>query len=127
MGMSFEAFNASLAVLAQGADEDLNNLYIRNGIIRLFCRQFDAACDLFRSMLRQDGDAPTVMGTAKEVIMAAYDSYSFVEEDVWLAMLEDRAGRNRQEPDSAVVWRIFSVYVPALQLLAAEATKKMYD
>ena len=55
------------------------------------------------------------MGSAKELIAAAYEQYLFVDEDIWLAMLRDRHGSH--DAIQAQVGRILGTYQVALAAL----------
>ena len=78
--------------------------------------QFDLSQELFRSRLRDDGYFITAVSSPKEVIMAAYEAYLFVDEDIWLSMLRDRYD---SVTDDTQVWaqRILDCYIPAFRCL----------
>lgn len=112
----YDSFSSHLKILCQGKGEDLSNLFIQHGIIHLFMEQFDLSQELFRSQLQKDGQFITVVSSPKEVIMAAYEAYLFVDEDIWLSMLRDR---HDSVTGDIKVWaqRILDCYIPAFQCL----------
>ena len=83
-------FQEHIQLLQQAEEEDLTNSFICHGIVHLFQEAFDLGLMAFREALKRDGQGLAAMGSAKELIAAAYEQYLFVDEDIWLAMLRDR-------------------------------------
>ena len=92
----------------------MTNPFICHGIVHLFQEAFDLGLMAFREALKRDGRL-AAMGSAKELIAAAYEQYLFVDEDIWLAMLRDRHGS--QDAIEAQVGRILGPYQDALAAL----------
>lgn len=58
-----------------------------------FCfapRLFEFACKLLRTALAYEGLSDATMSSPKGVIKSAYETYDFIDEDLWLSMLEAR-------------------------------------
>lgn len=113
-------FLEHLALLQSATKENLQNPFIQHGIIHVFMEQFDLAICVFQEALRQSGQGLAAMGSPKEVIMAAYEEYLFVDEDTWLHMLRDYQGLSREDDLKPVILRILMQYVPAWQTMADE-------
>ena len=86
---TLDVFLQRLQILAAAKQEDLQNLSIQHGIVHMFQEQFHLGIALLQDALREDGKGMEAMGAPKEIIMAAYEEYIFIEEDVWLHMLQD--------------------------------------
>lgn len=111
---ALEEFICHFAVFSQAEAEDMGNVFIRHGVIHLFMEQFDLGCRVFQECLCRDGHGTAAMGSPREIIMAAYEAYLFVDEDVWLAMLRDRY-ETVSVKGTARVQRIVEYYIPAFQ------------
>lgn len=108
-------FQERIQLLQQAQGADLSNPYICHGIVHIFQEVFDLGLMAFREALKRDGQGMAAMGSAKELIAAAYEQYLFVDEDIWLAMLRDRHGS--QDPIGEQVSRILGAYRHALESL----------
>lgn len=108
-------FQEHIQLLQQAEEADLTNPFICHGIVHLFQEAFDLGLMAFREDLKRDGQGLAAMGSAKELIAAAYEQYLFVDEDIWLAMLRDRHGS--QDAIEAQVGRILGPYQDALAAL----------
>ena len=108
-------FQEHIQLLQQAEEADLTNPFICHGIVHLFQEAFDLGLMAFREALKRDGQGLAAMGSAKELIAAAYEQYLFVDEDIWLAMLRDRHGS--QDAIEAQVGRIWGPYQDALAAL----------
>lgn len=108
-------FQEHIQLLQQAEEADLTNPFICHGIVHLFQEAFDLGLMAFREALKWDGQGLAAMGSAKELIAAAYEQYLFVDEDIWLAMLRDRHGS--QDAIEAQVGRILGPYQDALAAL----------
>ncbi|MCH4166365.1 MAG: HI0074 family nucleotidyltransferase substrate-binding subunit [Megasphaera sp.] len=116
---TYDAFTKHLALLSQGQEKDLTDIFICHGIVHIFMEQFDLAQQLFCQCLRRDGKGISAMGSAKEIIMAAYEEYLFVDEDQWLRMLRDRNGQY-EDGVSQCAARIIQQYTAVFAVLAKE-------
>ncbi len=86
----YENYKANLEVLKSAPEQDLGNEFILSGIIDKFSMQFELAWKLLQRALRYEGRLDAATGSPRGVIKAAYSTYDFIDEDAWLAMLDDR-------------------------------------
>lgn len=108
-------FQEHIQLLQQAREADLTNPFVCHGIVHIFQEAFDLGLMAFREALKLDGQGMAAMGSAKELIAAAYEQYLFVDEDIWLAMLRDRHGSH--DAIEAQVGRILGTYQDALAAL----------
>ena len=108
-------FQEHIQLLQQAREADLTNPFVCHGIVHIFQEAFDLGLMTFREALKRDGQGMAAMGSAKELIAAAYEQYLFVDEDIWLAMLRDRHGSH--DAIEAQVGRILGTYQDALAAL----------
>ena len=108
-------FQEHIQLLQQAREADLTNPFVCHGIVHIFQKAFDLGLMAFREALKRDGQGMAAMGSAKELIAAAYEQYLFVDEDIWLAMLRDRHGSH--DAIEAQVGRILGTYQDALAAL----------
>lgn len=108
-------FQEHIQLLQQAREADLTNPFVCHGIVHIFQEAFDLGLMAFREALKRDGQGMADMGSAKELIAAAYEQYLFVDEDIWLAMLRDRHGSH--DAIEAQVGRILGTYQDALAAL----------
>lgn len=108
-------FQEHIQLLQQAREADLTNPFVCHGIVHIFQEAFDLGLMAFREALKRDGQGMVAMGSAKELIAAAYEQYLFVDEDIWLAMLRDRHGSH--DAIEAQVGRILGTYQDALAAL----------
>ncbi|MCI1248071.1 MAG: nucleotidyltransferase substrate binding protein [Megasphaera sp.] len=120
---TYETFSNHLELLAQGDQRDMSDIFIAHGLVHLFMEQFDLGLALFRAALHEDDQVLLAMGSPREVILAAYDTYLFVDEDVWLAMLKDRNG-NMDDGIEGCVARIMTRYIAAFRRMEEELKGK---
>ena len=64
--------------------------FVQSGIIDKFTMQFELAWKLMRETLRYEGRQDAATGSPRSVIKVAYAAYDFIDEELWLSMLEDR-------------------------------------
>ena len=107
-------FQEHIQLLQQAREADLTNPFVCHGIVHIFQEAFDLGLMAFREALKRDGQGMAAMGSAKELMAAAYEQYLFVE-DIWLAMLRDRHGSH--DAIEAQVGRILGTYQDALAAL----------
>ena len=88
----FENFVANLEVLKRAKDEDLTNEFIISGIIDKFFLQFELSWKVLKELLSYEGRSVAKSGSPREILKAAYATYDYIDEDIWLEML--RAGND---------------------------------
>ncbi|MFV0618673.1 nucleotidyltransferase substrate binding protein [Megasphaera sp. WILCCON 0056] len=108
-------FREHIQLLQQAREADLTDPFVCHGIVHIFQETFDLGLMAFREALKRDGQGMAAMGSAKELIAAAYEQFLFVDEDIWLAMLRDRHGS--QDAVETQVGRILGTYQDALAAL----------
>ena len=114
----YENYCTHLHVLETAAEQDLENEFIISGIIDKFFIQFELGWKMLKELLKYEGKAVGATGSPREIIKEAYSIYDFLEEEIWLEMLENRndlahiydGGKARELADI-----IISKYVPAFQ------------
>lgn len=88
--MKHANYKANLSVLRQAPEQDLHNEFILSGIIDRFAMQFELSWKLLRKTLEYEGRLDAATGSPRGIIKAAYDAYDFLDEGIWLRMLDDR-------------------------------------
>ena len=86
----FENFEANLEVLKRAKDEDLTNEFIISGIIDKFFLQFELSWKVLKELLSYEGRSVAKSGSPREILKAAYATYDYIDEDIWLEMLRAR-------------------------------------
>lgn len=86
----FENFVANLEVLKRAKDEDLTNEFIISGIIDKFFLQFEFSWKVLKELLSYEGRSVAKSGSPREILKAAYATYDYIDEDIWLEMLRAR-------------------------------------
>ena len=86
----FENFVANLEVLKRAKDEDLTNEFIISGIIDKFFLQFELSWKVLKELLSYEGRSVAKSGSPREILKAAYATYDYIDEDIWLDMLRAR-------------------------------------
>lgn len=86
----FENFVANLEVLKRAKDEDLTNEFIISGIIDKFFLQFELSWKVLKELLSYEGRSVAKPGSPREILKAAYATYDYIDEDIWLEMLRAR-------------------------------------
>ena len=86
----YENYKANLDVLRRAPEQDLTNEFVQSGIIDKFAMQFELAWKLLRKTLEYEGRLEAASGSPRGIIKAAYSTYDFIDENLWLAMLDDR-------------------------------------
>lgn len=114
----YENYKANLAVLERAPQQDLKNEFVQSGIIDKFAMQFELAWKLLQKALRFEGLTDAKTGSPRSIIKAAYATYDFIDEPLWLRMLDDR-NASEHVYDSALAERlvdsILSLYIPAFK------------
>ena len=86
----YQNFVSNLEVLRKAPEQDLQNEFVQSGIIDKFTMQFELAWKLLQKTLAHEGVLEGTIGSPRGIIKSAYSVYDFVDEEVWLQMLEDR-------------------------------------
>lgn len=86
----YDNYAAQLAVLERAKDEDLTNEFVMSGVTNKFALQFELAWKLLKETLAYEGVAEAVSGSPREILKAAFATYDFIDEDLWLEMLKTR-------------------------------------
>ena len=114
----YENYCTHLHVLETASEQDLENEFIISGIIDKFFIQFELGWKMLKELLKYEGKAVGATGSPRAIIKEAYSIYDFLEEEIWLEMLENRndlahiydGGKARELADI-----IISKYVPEFQ------------
>lgn len=88
--MKYANYKANLNILRQAPDQDLENEFVQSGIIDKFAMQFELSWKLLRKTLEYEGRLDAAVGSPRGIIKAAYNAYDFLDESIWLRMLDDR-------------------------------------
>lgn len=86
----FEQFSRYLDVLKRAYQEDLQNEFIISGIIDKFFIQFELGWKVLKELLIYEGRSEGRTGLPREIIKAAYACFDFMDETIWLEMLQER-------------------------------------
>lgn len=116
----FEHFKASLAVLSKAGQQDMENEFITSGIIDKFMIQFELGWKVLKELLRFEGRAEAKSGSPREILKTAFQLYDFMDEDVWVAMLNDRNSMSHEYDGNAarrLAQTVIDAYIPAFQLM----------
>lgn len=126
----FENYKSNLAVLSKAYNEDLENEFIISGIIDKFFIQFELSWKVLKELLRYEGKSEANTGSPREIIKAAYAVYEFIDEPVWLDMLQKRNNMTHiydGNEAKALVETILNQYIPAFNKLSEEIKNKYRD
>lgn len=86
----FDYYKNSLKLLKNAPQQDLNNEFIISGIIDKFSLQFELGWKVLKELLLYEGVSAGKTGSPREIIKAAYQTFDFIHEEVWLSMLKER-------------------------------------
>lgn len=127
--MKYANYKANLAILKQAPDQDLTNEFVQSGIIDKFAMQFELAWKLLRKTLEYEGRLDAAIGSPRGVLKAAYSAYDFLDEGIWLRMLDDRNAAEHVH-DAKMAQRLVSdingEYIAAFENLLS-SLEKTYD
>ncbi len=116
----WDNYKHQLKVLSQADRQDLSNDFIKSGIIDKFSLQFELAWKVLKELLQYEGASAADTGSPRTVIKTAYAYYDFLNQDVWLEMLDQRNRSahiyNGDDADALVI-RIINAYIPEFQRL----------
>ena len=85
----FDNYSSALETLRRSKDQDLENEFVRGGIIAKFSLQFELGWKLLKELMKYEGDRVAATGSPREIIKAAYAFYDWMDEEIWLHMLRD--------------------------------------
>ena len=88
--MKYANYKSNLEILKQAPDQDLENEFVLSGIVDKFTMQFELAWKLLKKTLEYEGRLEAATGSPRGIVKIAYETYGFIDEDVWLEMLKDR-------------------------------------
>ncbi len=111
----FDNYCKNLRVLSTAGSRDLSDEFIISGIIDKFYVQFELSWKLFKQLLKYEGKAVANTGSPRQIIKEMYTIYEFIDEDLWLGMLNDRnetAHIYDGEAARALALRIIERYIP---------------
>ena len=126
----YENYKSNLSVLSKAYNEDLQNEFIISGIIDKFFIQFELAWKVLKELLRYEGKSVANTGSPREIIKAAYAVYEFIDESIWLDMLQKRNSMTHiydGNEAKALVEIILKQYIPAFSKLSEEVENKYQD
>lgn len=126
----FENYKSNLAVLSKAYNEDLENEFIISGIIDKFFIQFELAWKVLKELLRYEGKSVANTGSPREIIKTAYAVYEFIDEAVWLDMLQKRNSMTHiydGNEAKALVETILNQYIPEFSKLHEEIENRYED
>lgn len=86
----FDNYVSNLEILRKADSENLENEFIISGIIDKFFIQFELSWKVLKELLRYEGKSAAGSGSPREILIAAYEVYDFIDEDIWLDMLKAR-------------------------------------
>lgn len=116
----FDNYVSQLSVLRRAKDEDLDNEFVMSGVANKFALQFELAWKLLKEALAYEGNAAGAFGSPREVLKAAFATYDFIDESVWLEMLKARNNLMHMYDGEAarrLTGRILEAYVPAFDAM----------
>ena len=126
----FENYKSNLTVLSRAYDEDLENEFIISGIIDKFFIQFELSWKVLKELLRYEGKSIANTGSPREIIKATYAMYEFIDEIIWLDMLQKRNNMTHiydGNEAKELVETILKQYIPAFIKLSEEIEEKYKD
>ena len=117
---------SNLLVLKRAKYEDLSNEFIISGIIDKFSIQFELGWKLFQWMLRNEGRIEGRSGSPRTIIKAAYQTFDFIDEEIWLLMLSERNNMTHIYDGAEalrLVDEIIGRYIPEFERVGDAATR----
>lgn len=123
----FDHYRANLAVLSQADRQNLENEFITGGIIDKFAIQFELGWKVLKHLLQYEGRSEARSGSPREILKTAFQVYDFIDEDVWIAMLNDRNSMSHVYDGNAanrLAQTIISLYIPTFQKLERKIVER---
>lgn len=116
----FDNYCSNLEVLEKSYDEDRNNEFIISGIIDKFSIQFELGWKVLKELLIYEGALAGKSGSPRQIIKEAYRIFDFMDEKIWLSMLQDRNDTSHIYDGNMakqLVTRILEEYIPEFRAL----------
>ncbi len=107
--------------------ENLENAFILSGVIDKFFIQFELGWKVLKELLRYEGKSVAGTDSPREILKAAYATYDFLDESVWISMLKNRNDMTHiYDGDAAkrLVSIIIEQYIPAFVRLRQEIEER---
>ena len=124
----FDNYTSHLKVLQKAPEQDLTNEFIVSGIIDKFTIQFELGWKVLKELLIYEGIAVGKSGSPREIIKAAYQCFDFMNQDIWLSMLQERNNSSHiydGEAAEKLVDRIIHEFTPEF-IAVQEGIHKWY-
>lgn len=126
----FDNYSSALEILRRSKDQDLENEFVRGGIIAKFSLQFELGWKLLKELMKYEGDRVVAIGSPREIIKAVYAHYDWMDEEIWLHMLRDRndtAHIYDAELAERLVATIIDQYVPEFERMNDNIAERYVD
>lgn len=118
----YDRFRSVLSKLAKAPDQDLNNEFVRWGVVAYFKYQVDFSCELFKALLAYEGDLVYESSSQRDVLKMAIPYYTFLDDEMWLRMLRDRGDAEHRHDERFVqdlADAVVQTYIPEFERLDA--------
>lgn len=110
----FEQFQRHLETLKRAYQEDLENEFIISGVIDKFFIQFELGWKVLKQLLQYEGESIARSGSPREIIKAAFVCFDFMDQEMWLCMLQkpnDTTHIYNEEAARQLVEQILESYI----------------
>lgn len=100
--------------MKEAGKQDLKNEFVTGGIINKFYIQFELSWKVLKELLVYEGVTEAANGSPREIIKAAYRTYDFINEEIWLSMLSERNSTSHvydKKAAKTLVEKIISEYI----------------
>lgn len=115
-------FQQYASMIRKAKEEGKDNVITLHGMVHVFYGALDVAIQILQDMVYHTGGEVSFMTPVRELIMEAYELYAFIDDEVWMDMVEERDDRRFKEEDlEGKVERICTIYMPALSLVVEKA------
>lgn len=119
----FEQYQRHLETLKRAYQEDLENDFIISGVIDKFFIQFELGWKVLKQLLQYEGEGVARSGSPREIIKAAYACFDFMDEEMWLCMLQKRKYTTyiyNEEAARQLVQQILESYIQEFDRMSNE-------
>lgn len=122
----FSRHNLKLAqandVLAKYDPNGIEYEYAAGGLTSKFELQLDLAWKVLKELMEAEGIAAAQTGSPRMIFKEAYKVYDFIDENIWLEMLNERNHFTRTYEDDLLelIAKICNTYIPAFIQLEAD-------
>ena len=116
----YENFRSQLDVLRRADSVDLTDEFVMSGVASKFSLELELAWKLLKETLAYEGVEAAASGSPRTILKAAFATYDFLDEDVWLEMLKARNDLSHiydEDAERAVVDCVIQAYIPAFNRL----------